>query len=135
MSTYAICGCSLQVLVQTHSGDRRADCLSATMPFVCRPVYCSPCNRKESRPHKKHHMKTNIKNKRKPTLPMVRHRVSKRQGLQTENKRAQEDPITNGVLYIYKARDGLEKMRLDVLLQSKLKQKGKMMFEELPNGT
>ena len=70
-------------------------------------------------------MKTNIKNKRKPTLPKVMHRVSKRQGFQTENKKAQEDPITNGVLYIYKARDGLEKMRLDVSLQSKLKREGK----------
>ena len=81
-------------------------------------------------------METNRKNKRKTTLPMVMvHRVSKRQGLQTENKKAQEDPITNGVLYIYKARDGLEKMRLDVSLQSKLKREGKMIFEELPNGT
>ena len=51
------------------------------------------------------------------------------------HKRAQEDPIRNGVLYIDKARDGLEKLRLDASLQTKLKREGKMVFEELPKGT
>jgi hypothetical protein len=80
-------------------------------------------------------MKTNVTQKRKSPRPIVKPRSSRRQGLQTENKRAQEDPITNGVLHIDKARDGLEKMRLDVSLQSKLKRQGNMIFEELPNGT
>ena len=80
-------------------------------------------------------MKPKKQQKRKSSSPVVKPRSSKRQGILTVHKRAQEDPIRNGVLYIDKARDGLEKLRLDASLQTKLKRQGKMVFEELPKGT
>ena len=59
-------------------------------------------------------MKSKMTQKRKPVLLVVKPQCSKRQGLLTVHKRAQEDPIRNGILYIdKKARDGLEKMRMD----------------------
>ena len=71
------------------------------------------------------------KKRKETTAP---NRQSRRQIIRKLNKQAQKDPIENGVLYMDKARDGLEEKRNESSLQSILGRNGPMAFEALPKG-